>query len=152
MALTIDGATRATDLIEPTEVGQTGLSPDDDMHIGIKPSPSASRFQVARVDFVDDTESKDKGDIEVDGDSEPLTPNGDVDSPSFNISPNSTFGYPNSDGTHMKTFGRNTTEALPCVDHYRNLLSATCALKTRPTLAELHEEKVSCGHDQQYTV
>jgi hypothetical protein len=29
------------------------------------------------------------------------------------------------------------------MDHYRNLLSATNALKSRPTLAELHEEKVN---------
>ncbi|CAG5119417.1 unnamed protein product, partial [Candidula unifasciata] len=35
----------------------------------------------------------------------------------------------------------NTVEALPCVDHYRNIFSATSGgIKLRPTLAELHEE------------
>ena len=38
----------------------------------------------------------------------------------------------------------NTIEALPCVDHYRNVFSATGAgnIRARPTLAELHEEMV----------
>lgn len=37
----------------------------------------------------------------------------------------------------------NTVEALPCVDHYRNIFSATSGgIKLRPTLAELHEELV----------
>lgn len=50
-------------------------------------------------------------------------------------------------GTNMcsKTFGRDTQEALPHVDHYRNLMSAITAMKQRPTLTELHEEQVdSC--------
>lgn len=42
--------------------------------------------------------------------------------------------------THLKTFGQNTLETLPHADHYRNLLSATGAMRKRPTLLELHEE------------
>ena len=47
---------------------------------------------------------------------------------------------------YNKTNGvMNTIEALPCVDHYRNVFSATGAgnIRARPTLAELHEEMVS---------
>ena len=43
------------------------------------------------------------------------------------------------DTKNLKTFGRNTLEALPHLDHYRNLLSATGALRKRPTLYELHD-------------
>ncbi|ELU01077.1 hypothetical protein CAPTEDRAFT_156991 [Capitella teleta] len=43
--------------------------------------------------------------------------------------------------THLKTFGRNTLETLPHADHYRNLLSATGAMRKRPTLLELHENE-----------
>ena len=39
------------------------------------------------------------------------------------------------------------TEAFPNVGHYRNLLSATADpnLKPRPTLEELHGDKVTCN-------
>ncbi|XP_064608218.1 solute carrier family 12 member 2-like [Liolophura sinensis] len=66
------------------------------------------------------------------------------DSPVLSVrsmSPTNTYvGY---DTHNLKTFGHNTHEALPHVDHYRNLLSSTAthALKARPTLDELHEEK-----------
>ena len=43
----------------------------------------------------------------------------------------------------QKTFGRNTLETLPHVDHYRNLLSATGVIRKRPTLLELHELDVA---------
>ncbi|CAG5121018.1 unnamed protein product, partial [Candidula unifasciata] len=46
-----------------------------------------------------------------------------------------------SDGYNKTNGAMNTIEALPCVDHYRNIFSATGGgLRTRPTLAELHEE------------
>lgn len=38
-----------------------------------------------------------------------------------------------------KTFGRNTLESLPHIDHYRNLFT-TGAMRQRPTLMELHEQ------------
>ena len=48
------------------------------------------------------------------------------------------------DGYNKTNIVMNTIEALPCVDHYRNVFSATGAgnLRARPTLAELHEEMV----------
>ena len=46
--------------------------------------------------------------------------------------------------TNHKTFGRNTLETLPNIDHYRNLLSATGAMKKRPTLLELLEYDKVC--------
>lgn len=41
-----------------------------------------------------------------------------------------------------KTYGKDSHEALPHVDHYRNLLTAMTNIKSRPTLYELHEEQV----------
>lgn len=45
------------------------------------------------------------------------------------------------DSQTVKTFGRNTLEKLPHIDHYRNLLSTTAAFRKRPTLQELHEKE-----------
>lgn len=50
--------------------------------------------------------------------------------------------YRKFDTTNLKTFGRNTHEAIPHMDFYRQTTSAPGAYK-RPTLDELHEEKVS---------
>ena len=47
--------------------------------------------------------------------------------------------YRKFDTTNLKTFGRNTHEAIPHMDFYRQTTSAP-AYK-RPTLEELHEEK-----------
>ncbi len=43
-----------------------------------------------------------------------------------------------------QSFGGNTLETLPHLDHYRNLLSISASegIRQRPTLLELHEEKV----------
>jgi len=138
----------------------------------MKKTPSTSRFQVDRVDFKDEVVKVNgidehinvapvvtiAGILRIDTDAEPSLERQQsqeddkrsYDSPTFvagSISPTDTYGYNQTftndyNDTHFKTFGRNTTEALPHVDHYRNLLSATAALKSRPTLAELHEEKV----------
>ncbi|KAL4227820.1 hypothetical protein ACF0H5_013257 [Mactra antiquata] len=118
----------------------------------IEKVPSNNRFQVAKVEFVEEKNTDDIGD-----DTEAAFSNGSVrgsvsgadtgnDSNSITFSlPNDTYGNNQNSysayGTHLKTFGKNTTEAIPHVDHYRNLLSATLPLKSRPTLAELHEEK-----------
>lgn len=40
----------------------------------------------------------------------------------------------------QRTFGRNTLESLPHIDHYRNLFTHTGAMRQRPTLRELHEQ------------
>ncbi|KAK3594337.1 hypothetical protein CHS0354_026214 [Potamilus streckersoni] len=103
--------------------------------------PSVSRFHVAKVDFTDEN-------IVIQDDSNKNVDNGSVMGDGID-SPSATFSVGFSDGsydtaaygTNHKTFGKNTVEAIPHMDHYRNLLSATAALKTRPTLAELHEEK-----------
>ncbi len=62
------------------------------------------------------------------------------DSPSTtdSIDPSNTVSY--TDTQHLKTFGRNTLETLPHVDHYRNILSATGGIRKRPTLLELHDQ------------
>ncbi|XP_071170441.1 solute carrier family 12 member 2-like isoform X2 [Mytilus edulis] len=116
----------------------------------MKKVPSSSRFQVARVDFAEpvdkeaesdaedtiDRENENRGDRYQRQDSHRDSINVYIDT----ISPTATYQSVNANTNH-KTFGKYTTEALPHVDHYRNLLSATNALKSRPTLAELHEEK-----------
>ena len=128
--------------------------------------PSTHRFHVAKVEF---EEQKLNNGSSVKPDADDVVPNGtgasesklerevSVDSPSATVTffpgggdtvgdtyghGQNTYQYNTNYGTHLKTFGKNTTEAIPHVDHYRNLLSATSALKSRPTLAELHEEKV----------
>ena len=107
--------------------------------------PSTHRFQVAKVEFEDESGNKSKSHKR----NGSVTDHAEPDSTSATFSQpddSTTYGnYQNSYtayGTNLKTFGKNTTEAIPHVDHYRNLLSATSALKSRPTLAELHEEKV----------
>ncbi|KAK3097932.1 hypothetical protein FSP39_014651 [Pinctada imbricata] len=132
---------------------------DNMMEPSIKKSSSSSRFKVAKVD---DKNQTTVADAETDNDKRGKHNHADhvgFDLPSENdktyeppdsptgipvfyaetTSPNDTYGYTNH--TNSKTFGKNFTEAFPHVDHYRNLLSATAALKSRPTLAELHEEK-----------
>lgn len=113
--------------------------------------PSSHRFQVAKVEFKTEDENNSQEEDVVRngsltgaaGDTEAAEP-GEQTSPSFTL-PTDTYGNTQNSysayGTHLKTFGKNTTEAIPHIDHYRNLLSATSPLKTRPTLAELHEEK-----------
>ncbi|KAK6179341.1 hypothetical protein SNE40_011727 [Patella caerulea] len=119
------------------------LTPDKDDMLdpgGDEMKKSSSRFKVARVEFVekkDDNENEDgdwsKTDEVNHGNRSPESP-----SVTFSLGTDSlTHSY---DTGNMKTFAMNTHEALPCMDHYRNILSATGVLKSRPTLAELHEE------------
>ena len=115
--------------------------------------PSTHRFQVAKVEFSDENkseadETKENGSIQNQIQHDPS-----IDSPTVTFSiPRDSYTDGQNQNTcsyttyGQKTFGKNTTEALPHVDHYRNLLSATSALKTRPTLAELHEEKVKYNY------
>ena len=150
---------------------QLGLDLDNTAR-GLSTTPS--RFQVARVDVgeenVDDSEqpqdpehaeepattnNKPTKQIDFQFPDSPKSPKSPYDSVQFfsdTISPTDTYGYNNSCETHMKTFGKNTVEAIPHVDHYRNLLSATAALKSRPTLAELHEEKVNSSKCDDYVM
>ena len=60
------------------------------------------------------------------------------DSPAWSPNPTDSYQY-SYDTNNLKTFGHNTLETLPHLDHYRNLLSATGAMRKRPTLLELHE-------------
>ncbi|XP_069138674.1 solute carrier family 12 member 2-like isoform X2 [Argopecten irradians] len=114
--------------------------------------PSTSRFQVDRVNSI--SEVPDDVNNHVDDADSPVFTNKDdsrqpYESPVFGcsqpVSPTDTYvshnSFSNPYETNFKTFGKYTTEALPHMDHYRNLLSATTAMKSRPTLAELHEEK-----------
>ena len=105
--------------------------------------PSTHRFHVAKVEFSDEIKSDADELSEVKENGSIQQPEPSIDSPSVTFTiPADTYQNQNSYTAYaLKTFGKNTTEALPHVDHYRNLLSATSALKTRPTLAELHEEK-----------
>ena len=122
---------------------------------GDAPPRSSSRFKVAKVEFVNEPEE------ETDGRSTPASPatpppreNGVVrdgargcvserlnsESTSTSCSPHPTDATYSYDTHNLKTFGHNTLETLPHVDHYRNLLSATGAMRKRPTLLELHEQ------------
>ena len=115
-----------------------------------------SRFRVAKVEFVnEDPKTSAEEPAEAaggDGESDRRSRNASgraSDAPSPPLSPHQTDSYStyntHSYDTHnLKTFGRNTLETLPHLDHYRNILTATSAIKKRPTLLELHDhDKVS---------
>ena len=161
--------------INENAAGDLCENTDDKVELGIMKSASTSRFKVAKVSDAGEPSVNTNADTEAaqahdkipkrrnnsehvefnldenkkNTDVYPESPPG---SPMFytdTTSPNDTYGYGNSftnNHTNSKTFGKNITEALPHVDHYRNLLSATAALKSRPTLAELHEEKVRTSY------
>lgn len=123
---------------------------------GIKKVRSVSRFQVAKVEFETEevdpfgtsSTDPDEGDEHFEQD-EGYDPEDTVDDlplskkdkkrrrvrTNSSSSNNNTHTY---ETKNLKTFGRNTLETLPHLDHYRNLLSATAALRKRPTLYELH--------------
>ncbi|XP_069505715.1 solute carrier family 12 member 2-like [Ambystoma mexicanum] len=42
---------------------------------------------------------------------------------------------------YMRTFGHNTMDAVPRIDHYRNTVSGIGGKMARPSLAELHDEQ-----------
>eukprot|EP00106_Octopus_bimaculoides_P018541 XP_014785983.1 PREDICTED: solute carrier family 12 member 1-like [Octopus bimaculoides] len=106
---------------------------------------SSSRFKVHRVSIAEPCEDEDDSAPQqhyrysIDSGSERI-----LDSPhgTFSFSPSDTYRTHSYDTSNLKTFGGNTHEAIPHLDHYRNLLSTTAALKSRPTLQELHEGKL----------
>ncbi|CAE1286567.1 SLC12A2 [Acanthosepion pharaonis] len=119
---------------------------------------SSSRFKVHRVSIAEPCEDDEENNVarerenslqhyrhSIDSNSEryPDSPHG-----TFSFSPTDTYRTHSYDTSNLKTFGGNTTEAIPHLDHYRNLLSTTAALKTRPTLQELHEGKLSTDEEQ----
>ena len=138
--------------ISGSSINSTGVSTDEN-----KPpeqstkSKGPSRFKVARVDFAEDVGKPDSEAEQDVNDNKgknyrrnrqestcsnfsELSPQMSQDS--YSGTHTGTHGY---DTHNLKTFGQNTLETLPHMDHYRNLLSATGAMKKRPTLLELHE-------------
>lgn len=93
-----------------------------------------SRFRIESVDEDEQTGTGSNKSDEVpdgnDGDTAPT--NGGGGGP---------YSYDTTQG--QKTFGRNTLETLPHVDHYRNWLSTTGTTRKRPTLLELHEQDMT---------
>ncbi|XP_052826762.1 solute carrier family 12 member 2, partial [Octopus bimaculoides] len=116
---------------------------------------SSSRFKVHRVSIAEPCEDEDDSAPQqhyrysIDSGSERI-----LDSPhgTFSFSPSDTYRTHSYDTSNLKTFGGNTHEAIPHLDHYRNLLSTTAALKSRPTLQELHEGKLPTDDEQKNKV
>ncbi|PVD19309.1 hypothetical protein C0Q70_19796 [Pomacea canaliculata] len=122
------------------EPSSSASSPGDMEDFNEDMKKSSSRFQVARVDSK--TDRRDSGDnsISGSGDAGESRKYSVPDSPgvAFSIS---TDSVTQSYETTTRNYMLNTIEALPCVDNYRNIFSATGqGMKSRPTLAELHEE------------
>lgn len=92
---------------------------------------NSSRFKVAKVEFV--VEDSSHPEEEEEGHAYP---------PAYDD------GISSYDTQGQKTFGRNTLETLPHIDHYRNLLSTTGGMRKRPTLLELHDIEVAEAADQ----
>ncbi|KAH6937546.1 hypothetical protein HPB50_001699 [Hyalomma asiaticum] len=102
------------------------------------PSKKQSRFQVAKVDFAvekhSDGESSNEGDdLDQDGDGQP-------DGQSWN----NACTY---DTHNVRSLRHYTREALPRLDHYRNIMSVHGHME-RPTLDELHNATLSLLPDQ----
>ena len=96
---------------------------------------STKEFKVTKVGFDVGGDAPGDHDATTDGDV-----NSKVTSPH---SPTNSYMTQNYDTHNLKTFGQDTLETLPNMDHYRNLLSATGHMRKRPTLAELHDLDVS---------
>lgn len=129
---------RSTEEIELKTATQNETNEQD---TAVKPK---SRFKVNRVGFAEKPKPE-SVDTRTGSEHEQHTGDGDVTaepsspaphSPRMSESDHNSLSY---DTHNMKTFGRGTIEALPHVDHYRDLLSTTAAMQARPTLQELHE-------------
>lgn len=101
------------------------------------PSKKQSRFQVAKVDFAvekhsDDESSNEEDDHDQDADGQP-------DGQSWNA-----CSY---DTHNVRSLRHYTREALPRLDHYRNIMSVHGHME-RPTLDELHNATLSLLPDQ----
>lgn len=73
-----------------------------------------------------------------------INSNGDTATSLSEADPNSSIThdtYRKFDTTNLRTFGQNTHEAIPNLDFYRQTTNAP--QYKRPTLEELHEEKVA---------
>lgn len=106
------------------------------------PSKKQSRFQVAKVDFAvekhSDGESSNEGDdLDQDGDGQP-------DGQSWN----NACTY---DTHNVRSLRHYTREALPRLDHYRNIMSVHGHME-RPTLDELHNATLSLLPDQKQSL
>lgn len=126
---------------EPNRVATFLIPSDDPLDSGQLGSDDAqqrnpSRFKVAKVEFVVD-EPKDQEDEEQD-------PGNHAYPPAYDD------GISSYDTQGQKTFGRNTLETLPHIDHYRNLLSTTGGMRKRPTLLELHDIEVAVSRPTFY--
>lgn len=95
--------------------------------------PKQSRFHVAKVDFAADTpKNKHECDEEM-AERQPLSPNKDQTGSDGDLS---------YDTHNVRSLRHYTREALPRVDHYRNVMSIHGQLN-RPTLDELHNPSLT---------
>lgn len=96
-----------------------------------------SRFQVAKVDFVNENPMMIGGDPDGDENGVPLDRSDSMNSPS--ITHQSSYETKN-----LKSMRHYTREALPHADNYRNILSLHGHAE-RPTLEELHSTLTDPG-------
>lgn len=97
------------------------------------PSKKQSRFQVAKVDFAVEKHSDDEDDEERSDEEQP------PDGQSWNACTYDTH--------NVRSLRHYTREALPRLDHYRNVMSVHGHME-RPTLDELHNATLSLLPDQ----
>ncbi|KAL1420936.1 hypothetical protein MTO96_004304 [Rhipicephalus appendiculatus] len=105
------------------------------------PSKKQSRFQVAKVDFAvekhsDGESSNGEDDLDQDGDGQP-------DGQSWNACTYDTH--------NVRSLRHYTREALPRLDHYRNIMSVHGHME-RPTLDELHDATLTLMPDQKQSL
>lgn len=101
------------------------------------PSKKQSRFQVAKVDFAVEKHSDDEDDEERSDEEQP------PDGQSWNACTYDTH--------NVRSLRHYTREALPRLDHYRNVMSVHGHME-RPTLDELHNATLSLLPDQKQSL
>lgn len=103
--------------------------------------PGRARFQVARVDVVDENADGEAGGKRS-SENKVLGEEEDEEVQLSHQSSSSRGAQPVDDGcaTYKDAGGHNTLESLPHVDHYRNILTVSGGIvRKRPTLMELHD-------------
>ncbi|XP_077514331.1 sodium chloride cotransporter 69 [Amblyomma americanum] len=106
------------------------------------PGKKQSRFQVAKVDFAVDEKHSD-GESGNEEDDDDQDPDGQPDGQSWNACTYDTH--------NVRSLRHYTREALPRLDHYRNIMSVHGHME-RPTLDELHNATLSLLPDQKQSL
>lgn len=120
----------------PSMESSSSVASDEDLDYSRANNSFSSRFRVTKVQAAAAAAERRESGCSVGGGGRRGSLVEDEGCPPYGARRPSTFDMYET----QKTFGRNTLESLPHIDHYRNLFAAGGRL--RPTLMELHEQVV----------